>query len=225
MRIVGYSYNEISGALNVPKSTLSGWLSGMVLSQNARARIEKRRSDGSAKGLLAKNERQTREASRRMSIGRKNAARDIGTIDLKQLRLIGTALYWAEGYKRPIMRNGKERTYHPISFANNDPELVKIFIEFLSRVCNIDKERMKAEIHGHEHLNENAAKKYWINATGISEKNFCKTYLGVSRSSLGKKPFNRLPHGTIRIRVNDTKLFHRIMGWIDGLSNSWQQNK
>ena len=222
MRIVGFSYNEISNALNIPKSTLSGWLSSMILSQNARARIEKRRSDGSARGLLAKNEQQTREALKRMSFGRKNAAKDIETVDLKQLRLIGTALYWAEGYKRTITRNGKERTYHPVSFANSDPELVKIFIEFLSRVCNIGKERMRAEIHGHEHLNESATKKYWINVTGIPEKNFCKTYLGVSRSSLGKRPFNRLPHGTIRIRVNDTKLFYQIMGWIDGLSKSWQ---
>ncbi len=222
MRLLGHSYNEITASLGVSKSTLHGWLSGMVLSPEARLRIDKRRSDGSTKGLLAKNSKQTHDALKRMSSGRKGAALEIEPIDLKQLRLVGTALYWAEGYKRPIVRGGKERTCHPVSFANSDPELVKIFICFLSRACGIDKNQMKAEIRGHEHLNERSTKQFWVDLTGIPEKNFGKTYFGVSRSSQGKKPFNRLPYGTITIRVNDTVLFHRIMGWIDGLSRSWR---
>ena len=47
--------------------------------------------------------------------------------------------------------------------------------------------------------------------------NFHKTYYGVSKSSLGKRPFNQLPHGVIQIVVADTILFHRIMGYIEGI--------
>ena len=58
----------------------------------------------------------------------------------------------------------------------------------------------------------------WQKITGLPEKNFGKIYYGISKSSQGKRPFTRLPYGTILIRVNSTNLFHRIMGWIEGLS-------
>jgi len=40
------------------------------------------------------------------------------------------------------------------------------------------------------------------------------TYL-VSISSKRKRPFNRLPYGTVQIRINNTQKFHHIMGWIE----------
>ena len=54
----------------------------------------------------------------------------------------------------------------------------------------------------------------------VDKEKFGKSYYGVSKSSQGKKPFNILPYGTIQIRVNNTELFHRIMGWIDGTKDA-----
>ena len=34
---------------------------------------------------------------------------------------------------------------------------------------------------------------------------------------MGKRPFNRLPFGVIQVRISNTNLFHKIMGWIEGV--------
>jgi hypothetical protein len=38
-----------------------------------------------------------------------------------------------------------------------------------------------------------------------------------STASSGKRPKNRLPYGTVRVIVSDTKLFHKLLGLIEGL--------
>jgi len=59
---------------------------------------------------------------------------------------------------------------------------------------------------------------FWIKATNLKESAFGKTYVGQSSASKNIRPYNQLPYGVIQIRVSDTPLFNRIMGWIDGLA-------
>ena len=218
LRLGGKSYTEISKLLGVPKSTLSGWLSGVSLSEQASRRIRKRVHSGSLKGLLARNRRQTHLAIQRMRYQNKVASGEIGSISLEELKLIGAALYWAEGYKRPIVVGGRQRTYHPVSLTNSDARLVLMFLRFLREVCGVLDESITADVRIYEHMNTEMVVKYWQRLTRIPKHNFGKVYYGVSRSSKGKRPFNRLPYGAIQIRVNDTALFHKIMGWINGLT-------
>lgn len=59
LRLDGKSYNEIHAELGVPKSTLSFWFRDLVLSDEARRRLEKRVRAGIAKGLVKRNKMQT----------------------------------------------------------------------------------------------------------------------------------------------------------------------
>ena len=131
--------------------------------------------------------------------------------------MAGVSLYWAEGYKRPVIRNGRELTHHVVSLTNSDPQLINLFLRFLREICNMPEEKIYANLRIFEHQNEINLLNYWSGLTKIPKQRFDKVYKGISKSSLGKKPFNSLPHGTIQIRVGDTKLFHRIIGWIDGM--------
>src|SRR3989338_1911301 len=45
------------------------------------------------------------------------------TLTLKELKVAGVFLYWAEGYKRG----------HLVDFTNSDVEIIKIFMKFLRR--------------------------------------------------------------------------------------------
>lgn len=218
LRLQGRSYSEISKKLKIPKSTLSGWLNNLELSEKARNRIQGRVKLGILNGLLKHNKKQTHLARQKMSIIHSEAQSELQIINTRELWLIGVALYWAEGYKRPVVRNGKIRTHHPVSLANSDPQLVKIFLKFLRKICKVPDKKIHAEIRIFEHMNQNQILNFWQKITGLTKNNFSKVYYGISKSSQGKKPFNRLPYGTISIRVNNTDLFHKIMGWIDGLS-------
>lgn len=218
LRLSGRSYNEITKLLGIPKSTLSGWFRHLELSERARERIQRRVYAASLRGFLKRNKNQTHLAIQKMRSIRIESQRQIASLTQNELKFIGIALYWAEGYKRPIVRNGRELTHHPVTLTNSDPELVMIFLRFLREVCDVLDEKITADIRIYEHMNERELLNFWQKVTALPRENFRKIYYGVSKSSLGKRPFNRLPHGTIQVRVNNTNLFHKIMGWIEGLA-------
>lgn len=58
---------------------------------------------------------------------------------------------------------------------------------------------------------------YWAKITGVSKNNFIKTCCSKNVNSKGKINKKSLPYGTIHIRINDVKLFFRVIGWIEGL--------
>jgi transcriptional regulator with XRE-family HTH domain len=218
LRRRGFSYNEIVEKLGIPKSTLSSWFHGMVLSSAAQGRIAGRVHASTIRSIVKRNKRQTHIARKRAKENQSRAAREIKNISSKQLLLVGAALYWAEGYKRLRMRNGREITSHPVVMTNSDPRLILIYLRFLREICKIPNERIKASVRLYEHMNEKKILAFWGRITSLPEEHFHKTYYGVSKSSKSKRPFNRLPHGTVAIQVNDTNLFHTIMGWIEGLA-------
>lgn len=218
LRLSGKSYNEISSILKIPKSTLSNWFTGLKLSTKAQKRIASRVYQGTLHGLIKRNKQQTHLAIQRARKIRACAEREIKNLSFNELKLIGAALYWAEGYKRSIMRNGRELTYHSVALTNSDPKLITIFLKFLREVCDVADKQIKAEIRIYEHMSEQNLFSFWQKITKLPKENFGKTYYGISKSSQGKRPFNRLPYGTVLIRVNNTNLFHKIMGWIEGLA-------
>ena len=221
LRLQGYSYNEITAKLGTPKATLSDWFTSLILPESAQQRIKKRVYEGSLKGLLKKNQLQTHRAKQDSIQIRKAARKQIRKISKSDLLLIGAALYWAEGDKRPVVKNGKERTFHKISFSNADPQMVRGFIKFLKNILQIPQSKIYASIRIFKHIPEKEALKYWQKVTGLPKENFRKSYYGISKSSIGKRPYNRLPYGTIQVIVGDTKNFHRMMGWIEGIGKQF----
>lgn len=217
LRLNGKSYSEITKLLGAPKSTLSGWFFNLELSGKVKNKIFERTRQKSLEGLLKRNKNQTTLARKRKLEIQTEATREIKNISQQNLLFIGASLYWAEGYKRPIVKNGREVTHHPVSLTNSDPELIKIYLRFLREICSVPEDRINADIRIFEHQNEDYLLNFWSKITGIKKEKFGKVYYGISKSSLNKRPFNRLQYGTIQIRVNNTKLFHRIMGWIEGI--------
>lgn len=213
LRKQGLSYNEIGSKLSVPKSTLSCWLSNIELSQKAKDRISARVNKGSIAGLLKRNKNQTTLAQQRASQIRRLAK--IESLDLLKNRLFltGTALYWAEGYKK----GAQGSKWKAVDFANSDPDLVKIMMKFFRKICKVENSKIKIQLIAHKNVDIKKALLFWSNLTGISENQFIKTCCSVSIYSKSKRNKNSLTHGTVHIRINDVKLFFRIIGWIDGL--------
>ena len=224
LRIQGYSYTEISKELGIPKSTLSNWFSRLPLPKNARTRIQVRVHESILKSLIKRNKEQTILAQKRAWQIQKFSKEEIRSLSPRDLLLVGVALYWAEGYKKLVVRNGKERTHHVIRLTNSDPHLIQMFLRFLREIMKIHNDRMRIEMRLYKHINENKAFKYWSSVVRLPRKNFQKTTYLVSRSSLGKRPYNRLPFGTIAITVGDTQKFHKIIGWIGGMRVRSQGN-
>ena len=217
LRLQGKSYNEISEDLHIAKSTLYSWFSNLQLSTKAQNRIQKRVHEGSLKGLLKRNRLQTHLARQRAAQNRQYGEKKIGSLSKQELLIIGAALYWGEGYKKPLTRNNKILTHHPVSLSNSDPHIIRIFLRFLRECFGVQDENITIDIRIYEHMNEAEQFAYWQEVTQLPAKNFSPAYYGVSISSKRRKAFNRLPYGTAQVRVNSTKLYHQIMGLIDGM--------
>jgi len=218
LRRQGWSYNEINKKLGIPKSTLSGWFSNLVLSDKAQDRLKKRKGLGT-ETLIKRNIAQTHTARERANKIRKSGISEVSNIKISKeiLLIIGVCLYWGEGYKRAKHRNGRILYNHPIQLTNSDPAMARAFVKFLNEIMEVPLESIKMSLRLYDHINENEALEFWLKATGLPCTCYQNTTRLVSISSQRKKPYNSLPFGTVELRMNDTERFHQLMGWLEGL--------
>ena len=209
MRVQGKSYTEISRGLGMSKSTLSTWFRHLELPEETKQKIQSKARAASINALLKINKQQTHFAEERVKTARSKAQKSITKLSQRELLLVGISLYWTGGYKRPVFHQGKARTYHPISFTSADPQKVKIFLRFLREVCGVPEEKVVVDIRINNNQNEPHLLEFWRKTTNLPFSSFKKSY----RSN------RSFPYGTVQIRVNETTLFHTIMGWIEGMQN------
>lgn len=212
LRKQGNSYAQINTLLGIPKSTLSYWLRNLEISEKAKKKISKRVAGTSISALIRRNKNQTKLAFERAEKIRKNAAKEAGRLMRDPLFVSGISLYWAEGYKRGA--DGSK--WKSVDFANSDPEMVKLMMEFFRNVCKVEENKFKAQIIAHKNVDIKKAVGYWSNLTNIGKECFIKTYNSTNGKAKNKRRGNRLTYGTIHIRINDVNLFFKIIGWIDG---------
>ena len=225
LRVAGHSYNEISAKLGTPKSTLNGWFKGLVLSDVAQARLQGRVRQGTLNSFVKRNKLQTHIARQRVLQIRREFKKLVPKLTKKDLLLAGAILYWAEGYKRPLVRYGREITSHSISFVNSDPEMVKVFILFLTTVLHVPLENLRLSMRLYAHINEQDSMRYWRAIAGVPESCFRKTTYLVSGASKRKRPYTRLPHGTLQVAVYSTEKFSQLMGLLEGVKERLTYDK
>lgn len=206
LRRSGESIKTIALRLSAAQSSVSTWVRDVKLTEaqktklmsntHSRETIEKRRQS-----------RLINEAAKRTAIIN-DSKNKIDSLSKRELWLIGTALYWAEGGK----------TQSTVRFSNGDPKMIQLMMKFFTEVCHVDRGRLKCHIHIHESLNTKRAERYWQKITGLPARQFYKTYNKPNRSSKGTR--NSLPYGVCDIYSPDYKLFYKIKGWADGIYES-----
>jgi len=211
LRKLGKSYNEISRVLGgIPKSTLSGWLKDCRLSKSARQRLMNRNQFRWSESLVRYNKLRASIARQRSEAEISLARNRIGKITPRELLLIGTALYWAEGEKGARWR---------LKFSNSDGRMAGLMMRFFREICKIPENKFSPQLHLHPHVSESRAKTYWSQVMKIPQCQFIKSQRVLSRSSNGKRPSRRLPYGTLHIAVHHTSIRNRVIGWMAGLAD------
>ena len=207
LRRQGLSFNEIRQKVKVSKSSVSLWVRDIELTKSQKQKLSK---NGVKKEVIEKRRktRLTRENNRRQLIIDK-AKFEIKHLLRKELWLVGIALYWGEGAK--TLRSG-------VQFSNSDPRSIQLMMQFFKKNCKVPQNKFRGHIHIHPHLDEERAKMYWHNISGIPYNQFYKTSKQHSKASKGKK--DTLPFGTFSIQICNTELFLKIKGWIEGVHES-----
>lgn len=213
LRKKGQSYAEIASILRISKSTAYDWTRRIKLSKKAEERIKRKIKEALRKGLAAYNriygKIRSQEAAKIREGYKEKASKEIKKLVKRDLKLIGAALYWAEG-------NLKNR--NSLRFGNSNSLMIKTIMKFFREACNIPSEKIKARIHLYPQINQKEATNYWMKITILPRVNFQPPQIQVSRASKGRRPRNTLPYGTLHLTVNNTELACRVKGWIQGVS-------
>lgn len=211
LRWQGYSYSEIAKNISVSKSTLSLWLRDIVLSDISRKRINDRMRAGQPYGA---NAQKRLRIERTKSI--KLAARhEISSVSRAQMMLVGVALYWAEGSKQK-----ENNPSQLVSFNNSDPQMIQVYLKWLTDCLGITKNRIAFEIYSHENIRnkEREVIKHWSNITGYPKRCFVKIRYKKNKRSGYRKNKGENYHGLLRVTVRkSTDLNRKISGWIEGM--------
>lgn len=210
MRKKGVTYSGILEQVPVAKSTLALWFKDVKLSQPQTQRITKKRLEAGLRGGLTKKNQRIERAENIIS----KAEAEIGQISKRELWLIGTTLYWAEG--------AKEKEWAPgigLSFINMDPYMVQVFLKWLKQCC-VGSEDISFSLYVHKNHQSRIMeiKKYWSKITKFPISRFGHVYW--KKNNINTKRRNNGPSyfGIIKIKVNRSSgLLRQVFGWTKGI--------
>lgn len=123
----------------------------------------------------------------------------------KKLKIAGVFLYWAEGAKA----NGKNNC--TVDFANSNPEMIKVFLKFLRRICGVNEKKLRVYLYCYSNQDLENIKNYWYKLTNIPLDQFSKPYI---RSDFLPEKREKMKYGLAHIRYADKKLLYQIDSWI-----------
>ena len=211
LRKEGLSYSEILRQIPVAKSSLSLWLKSVKLAVSQKQRLTDKKRASAMRGAM---KRKTERIALTKEI--KDKARgEIGRLTKRELFLIGVALYWAEGSKEKEYRPGSK-----VVFSNSDPQMIKVFLQWLLEIIKLPKKRISFSIYIHDsHKNRvEEVKRYWSEKTGFTKENFQQVYFKRNKVNTKRRNIGNTYFGLLRVLVTESSgLNRRIQGWTEGL--------
>ena len=188
LRQQGKSYSEIKEILGISKSTLSGWLRDMPLSEERIRALQ---------ALNPKRIERFRETMRKkrellMLHSFTRAAKDIGRLSRRDIFISGLYLYWGEGTKSAPGR---------VSIANTDPDVVKAFMDWLLHM-KVPRERIRARLHLYKDMKLRDEIMYWSRTLNIPVSQFRKPH--IKQTSRSEQTYKGMyGHGTCDLHLHN----------------------
>ncbi|PIP27555.1 MAG: hypothetical protein COX30_01255 [Candidatus Moranbacteria bacterium CG23_combo_of_CG06-09_8_20_14_all_39_10] len=198
----GKSYRQIAELLNISKSTLSGWFSDMNWSQDVKKTLVEKSKNASRKRLINLNNIKKKRLDEHYMLAEGEAIAEFEKLKKDKLFITGIALYWGEGDK--TFKNGVVR------ISNTDARMLRIFNDFLQKICKVNIEKIRAGILLYPDLDSVECLKFWSRGIRISEERFFK-----STVIQGKHKTKRLGSGVCIVSVSDKYLKKKILIWLD----------
>jgi len=213
LRKRGLGIKTIAHQLEVSSSTVSLWCRDITLTPKQIQMLQKNAHDPFFGKRLEYIQKQQEKRIEKIRFLKEKGVKDVGQLSKRDLFIGGINLYWAEGFKKDNL----------VGFANSDPNMIKIFILWLTNCCNITQDRIKCRLGVNESYKQKTKELelYWSKALHIPLAQFQKPYIQkVQWKKLYDNPENY--HGVLRIRVSKSiDLLRKIHGWIEGIKNTF----
>jgi len=131
------------------------------------------------------------------------SVRPITTMKEAQLLGLGLGLYWGEGTKA---------SKHSVRLGNTDPELIKMFIQFLVELFDVKKEKLRFGLQIFSDTDPQKALDFWVNALNVETSQFTKIIVTIS-GSMGTYTHKNMT-GVLTVSFHNKKLRDIIVGML-----------
>lgn len=203
MRKRGMSYNQIKEKLGISKSTLSGWLYNMPLSEK---RIRELQADSPIRIERYRNTMRAKKEARLKEVYEK-VSKDIGNLSKRDLFIAGLFLYWGEGAKS---------TSSSTILTNTNPAMLKFFLNWL-KLFGVERKSLRVKLHLYSDMNIKKGIDFWSKELKIPKSQFRKTYIKkTSAKSITYK--NGFGKGTCNVIFENRLFWEYIMMGLKYLS-------
>lgn len=176
LRKSGFSLSEISKTLHVSKSSASIWVKDVLLSKQAKQKIERNRADARERAATTHRKRVDKKLADAELYGKEVVKR--ASMNADTARLLCAIMYWCEGTK--IRRS------EILGFTNSDPLVIASFLKLLRMGFEIDERKLRMALHVHDYHDADTQLRFWSKVTTIPLSQFHRPY--------------RKPHTGIRTR-------------------------
>jgi hypothetical protein len=169
LRKKGQSIREIETRLDIPRSTLSGWLRGIRMSPKHVARLEAKRVRGLVRARVAAAAWHNAQKEKRLAKAAKEGASILRRLPDNEyvLELALAMLYLGEGSKT----NGQT------TLGSSDPRIVKFYINALRKLYHVPTPGIRCYLHLRADQEPASLVRYWSKVTGLPAANFGKSLI------------------------------------------------
>lgn len=120
---------------------------------------------------------------------------------------LGLGLYWGEGTRR---------SKYAVRLGNSDPNLIKVFLQFLKVIYRIEEEKLRFGLQLFSDTDSTDALKYWSSQLGVHTSQFMKVIVTPVR---GKGTYRRKSkYGVLTVYFGNKKLRDMLCNEIEKLS-------
>lgn len=205
LRGKGLSIKQISDALNVSKASVSTWVRNIALSGNELEEIENR---------LQLGREHARQSRLKNILNRRNALiekckTEILPLTKRDLWIAGLMLYAGEG------RKAWDVSSQAIELTNSDPDILRVFINFLTKVCNVNRSNIKIRLFLYPDIDLKSAENFWSEELNIPLEQFQKSFVKQSYDVLFRN--RKSKYGTAHAVLYNAELYRKILGWLKAL--------
>lgn len=165
MRRAGNSLRDVSLALNIPKSTLSGWFKDIKLSAKHQKTLDKRHADALVKARKSAAIINKDQKVQRLKLAENEANKVIQSIDLDNKSIIEIALallYLGEGFKKTATTG----------MGNSDSRILKFFLWTMIHIYSLDVNKLRFDLHLRADQDETEIKRYWSKELSVPIEKF-----------------------------------------------------
>ena len=167
LRKQGLSIRDIELELGVNRSTLSGWLKNVELSDKQRETLYKNWLNAlvKARGMASDVHRNRR--IKRVEIIANEAKKFVQSSNLNNdfKELLFAVFYLAEGTKKE----------NSVCIANSNPEMLKAIVKLFRKIYDPDESKFRCCLHLRGDQSDEELKKFWSNQLDIPVSQFIKT--------------------------------------------------